>query len=402
MSDRFSRHGPWLVALVLVSLNLRPVITTVPPLALDLAADLRLSAVATGALTTVPVACMGLFAPVAAWAARVTGESTVLAAGLVFIAVGGALRGFGGAPGLFAATAIAGIGIAVTGTLLPAQVRRRAPGRVGVVTGLYTAALIAGALLGSAAAQPVASWLGVPAQAALAVWAAPAVVALGAWLVVSRKPAAGPAPAPAAAPAPAPARLPWRDRSAWLGAAFMGAQSLLFYATLAWLAASNVDAGMSSHNAGLLLGLFSATQMLTALAVPALADRGGDLRWWFAVSVGTATAGLFLVALVPHAFPAAPWLWSAIIGLGMGGNLSLGLVAITHIAPNPQATAAYSGMAFFVGYLFAATGPALLGLLTDLTGGYRLPFLVLAVLGVGTIAIGVATGSRARSPHEPG
>ncbi|MBO0868674.1 MAG: MFS transporter, partial [Micromonosporaceae bacterium] len=167
---RPGRYGAWLAALVLVALNLRPVVTSVPPLALELAHQLRLSAVATGALTTVPVACMGLFAPVAAWASRVRGESTVLGAGLVFIAAGAALRGFGGATGLFGATALAGIGIAVTGTLLPGQVRMRAPGRVGAVTGLYTFALIGGALLGSAAAAPVASWLGVPAQAALAVW----------------------------------------------------------------------------------------------------------------------------------------------------------------------------------------------------------------------------------------
>jgi len=382
----------WLLAVVLVAVNLRAVITSVPPLALDLAADLRLGAVATGALTTVPVACMGLFAPAAAWATRRCAESTVLGAGVALIAVGAGARAFGGTAGLFAATALAGVGIAVAGTLLPGLVRRRMPDRVGPVTGIYTAALIGGALVSSALADPARRWLGVGAQAALAVWALPALVALVAWWRVARG-AVGPAPSRGQ-------RLPWRDTSAWLGTGFMAVQSLLFYGTLAWLPVSAMEHGMSATHAGLLLGLFSATQVLTAFVAPALAHRYGDLRPWVLATLAVSTVGLFLVAMVPFAFPAAPWLWGALLGLGMGGHFALALNTITQLAPSASAASAYSGMAFLFGYGVAAIGPVLLGFLAEASGGYRVPFLTLGALGFVAMVLGTAAASRARPPSH--
>ena len=53
------------LGLVAVAANLRTVMASVPPLAQRIAADLGVSNAAMGALTTLPVLCMGLFAPVA-------------------------------------------------------------------------------------------------------------------------------------------------------------------------------------------------------------------------------------------------------------------------------------------------------------------------------------------------
>jgi CP family cyanate transporter-like MFS transporter len=391
-----ARDLGWHVAIILVALNLRAVITSVPPLARDLGADLHLGPAATGALTTVPVACMGLFAPIAALATRWASQSTVLSVGVALIAVGAGLRGLGGVVGLYGATALAGIGIAVAGTLLPGLVRTHSPDRVGPVTGLYTAALIGGALVASSVADPVRSWLGVSAQLALAVWAVPAVVALAVWLPVTRSSRTPRAQRSAGAVRGATPRMPWRDRSAWLGTAFMGTQSLLFYGTLTWLAPSTMDRGMSARDAGLLLGLFSAAQVVTAFALPALAHRTGDLRPWCAASVGTTTVGLLLVAVVPDAFPAAPWLWATVLGLGMGGTFALALSAMTHLAPSVGAAPAYASMAFLVGYATAAVGPVLLGLVVARTGSFQAPFRILALLGPVAMVLGLAAGGQAR------
>jgi CP family cyanate transporter-like MFS transporter len=366
---------------VLVAANLRPVITSVPPLVDGLSATFGLSAVAAGALTTLPVLAMGLFAPLAPVVARRFGGSTVLAVAVALIAVGAAARSVGGVVGLYLGTALAGIGIAIAGALLPALVRQRAPDRVGPVTGLYTAALIGGALVAAAGTEPLRAALDVSPSAVLAVWAVPALAALPLWLVGGRS-GSGRAAAPGR-----PTRLPWRSGAAWLGTLYMGLQSLLFYATLAWLAADYIDLGMSARDAGLLLGVFSAAQIVTALAMPALAHRTGSARPWVAVSVGLTTLGLVLVAVTPLT---APWAWAALLGLGMGGNLSLALTVLTHLAPTPEGAAAYAGMAFFVGYLLAAAGPVAAGALHDATGGYTAVFLALAGLGIVTLVVGLA------------
>jgi CP family cyanate transporter-like MFS transporter len=277
---------------------------------------------------------------------------------------------------------------------------------VGPVTGIYTAALISGAFISSTLAEPARGWLGVSAQSALAVWAAPAAVALITWVLVARNADRG----RPVVRAGAAHRLPWRDPSAWMVTAFMAVQSLLFYGALAWLPVSAVRHGMSARDAGLLLGLFTVTQVVTAFVVPALAHRTGDLRPWMIVTLTATTTGLLLIALVPYAFPAAIWLWAALCGLGMGGHFALALSAVTQVAPSAAAVPAYSGMAFLFGYGVAAIGPVLLGFLRDLTGGYRVPFLTLAALGAVALALGLAAADRARARaadgrsgrHDPG
>jgi CP family cyanate transporter-like MFS transporter len=168
---------------------------------------------------------------------------------------------------------------------------------------------------------------------------------------------------------------------------YMGSQSLLYYAAVTWLPPLYVAAGWSASRAGLLLGLFSFTQVFSALAVPALADRTGDHRPWLALCVGTAMVMLTAFALVPTA---APWLWAALLGLGVGGMFALALTLLVKLAPTPAAAASLSGMALLVGYLLAATGPVLAGALYDAAGSYRAPFLALAGIGAVTLAVGVS------------
>jgi CP family cyanate transporter-like MFS transporter len=154
-----------------------------------------------------------------------------------------------------------------------------------------------------------------------------------------------------------------------------------------------VAAGWTPGRAGLLLGLFSFTQIFSALAVPALADRTGDHRPWLALCVGTTTAMLAALGLVPEA---APWLWAALLGLGVGGMFALALTLLVKLASTPAAAARLSGMALLVGYLLAATGPVLTGALYDAAGSYRVPFLTLAGIGVVTLTLGVSVRPTAR------
>jgi CP family cyanate transporter-like MFS transporter len=383
----------WLVAIVLVALNLRPAIASVPPLIDLITEDLDLSATAAGLLTTVPVVCMGLFALLAPPVARRIGPDRVVTMALVLIAVGSAARAFGAAVGLYAGAVVAGVGIAIGGVLLPALVKARFPDRVGPVTGLYTCGLIGGALIAAAGTEPLRSASGLSWEVVLALWALPAVATLLVWLQVARGSTVASANEQASPGAARvrPGESPWRNRTAWLATIFMGGQSLLFYGALAWLAARYTSLGMPATQAGLLLGVFSATQLVSALGLPALAHRGGDTRPWIAGSVAVSTVALALVALAPTA---APWAWAALLGLGMGGHFALALNVLADISPTPADTAAISGMAFFVGYLVAAAGPVAAGALHDVTGGYVAPFLALTVVGVLTLVAGVAAGGR--------
>ena len=374
---------PQLVVLVAVALNLRPTLAAVPPVLDTIQADLGLSATGAGLLTALPVVCMGLFAPVGAALARRVGREAAVACALALVAAGTLVRGLEAAPlTLYGGTLVAGIGIALGGVLLPGVVKAWFPARAGTVTGLYTAGLVTGAMVAAAATVPLMEALGVGWPAGIAAWGLLAGAALAAWVPVTRRPRAGAGPA-----APGRARLPWGSGVAWRVTIYMGSQSLLYYAALTWLSPLFVAAGWTAGRAGLLLGLFSFTQIFSALAVPALADRTGDHRPWIALCVGLTTVMLAAFALVPTA---APWLWAALLGLGVGGMFALALTLLVKLASSPAAAARLSGMALLVGYLLAATGPVLAGALYDAVGNYRVPFLVLAAIGTATLAVGVS------------
>jgi CP family cyanate transporter-like MFS transporter len=379
---------PLLVVVVAAALNLRPAIAAVPPVLERIRADLGLSATGAGLLTALPVVCMGLFAPVGAALSRRLGREAAMAGALALVAAGNLIRSLGGSSAaLFGGTFCAGVGIALGGVLLPGVVKAWFPDRAGAVTGLYTAGLVAGAAVASAATVPLMDAVGGGWPAAVAAWGLPAAAALAAWVPVTRRLRA------AAEPAPGRARLPWGSGVAWRVTLYMGLQSLLYYAALTWLPPLYLAAGWPAGRAGLLLGLFSLTQIFSALAVPALADRAGDHRPWVALCVGLTTAMLAAFALVPTA---APWLWAALLGLGVGGMFALALTLLVKLASSPAAAARLSGMALLVGYLLAAAGPVLTGAIYDVAGSYRPPFMTLAGIGVATLTLGVSVRPSAR------
>lgn len=385
--DRGVASWRWLVAILLVALNLRPAIASVPPLADVISADLHLSATALGVLTTLPVLCMGLFAPVGAITVRRFGTERVLAAAVTLIALGTALRAFAGLLPLYCATVVVGIGIAVAGALLPPLVRAHFPDRVGPVTGLYTGGLIGGALLAASLTAPLPyRW-----SVSLSLWSLPALVALVGWLLLVPSAARRTPAIPAAGRPTEPTPVPWRSPRVWYATLFMGGQSLLYYAPLAWLAARYTATGASKAEAGLLLGLFSATQLVSSVGMPWLAHRFGDLRPWIVVSLTLTGGCLALVAFAPNPWG---WLWTSILGLGVGGQFALALTVLGGIGGTPSESAAATGMALFVGYLLAAAGPVLTGALRNQTGGYTVPFAALAIFALPVLLAGVRSCNR--------
>ena len=69
-----------------LAFNLRPAITSLPPVFPELAATLGLSAAAVTALATVPVVCFGVFSGLAARLSRRFGDEQALFAALLVLA----------------------------------------------------------------------------------------------------------------------------------------------------------------------------------------------------------------------------------------------------------------------------------------------------------------------------
>jgi CP family cyanate transporter-like MFS transporter len=356
-----------LLGLVLVALNFRPAVTSVPPVLETVRVELGLSYAAASLLTTVPTVLIGLFAfPAAAISGRLGRERTILWA-VVLITVGTALRAVAGtAVVLFGTTVAVGIGIAVSQALVPSVVSERFADRAPLVTGLYTTSLGLGAAVAAGVTAPLAGVVGWPA--ALGSWALLGVLALAVWLPTARD---GPAAAADRG------RLPWTGAGAWLLTLFFSAQTLLYFAELTWIAPIYVDLGWTSERAGFLLTLLLSTQLVGSLAIPATAGRWADRRPWLALTITANAAGLAGLALVPLALP---WGWATLAGVGCGGAFSLCMTLPIDHAAGPGAADRLTAMMTGVGYTVGAAGPLAVGSARDLLGGYRLPVLALAAL----------------------
>ena len=241
-----------LAAVLLLAANLRPAVASVGPVLADLRADLGLSGAAAAALSALPVLCFGLASALAPGAARRLGPDGALAAVLALTAAGLLLRLLPSTGALFGGTLLAGAAIAVGNVLLPALVKREFPDRVGLVTGAYTSVVSLSAAVSAAATVPLLRALDGGWRTGLGVWAVPALVGLLVWLPLAlvRR---GRGPAVVARPEGSLLRSPL----AWSVTAFMGLQSLGFYAMLAWLPTVLREQGLSAVTAGGLLGLLA-------------------------------------------------------------------------------------------------------------------------------------------------
>lgn len=149
---------PWLLllGLVLVALNLRPALSSMAPVLGQVSEGLGLNASQAGLLTTLPVLCLGLFAPLAPVLARRFGSERVILGILVTLALGIVVRSAFGAVGVFLGSLMAGASIGIIGVLLPGIVKRDFPQHAGTLTGVYTMALCLGAAMAAGATVPLA------------------------------------------------------------------------------------------------------------------------------------------------------------------------------------------------------------------------------------------------------
>ncbi len=93
-------------------------------------------------------------------------------------------------------------------------------------------------------------------------------------------------------------------------------------------------------------------------------------------------------------------LWVVIFGLGSGATMILGLTFIGLRSGSAHQAAALSGMAQSVGYLLAACGPPGIGKIHDITGGWGLPLLAVALISLAMALAGGLAGCKGEiSPH---
>ena len=384
-SNSPSTHWLLALSLILIACNLRPVFGSLSVVLPEIMRDTGLTSTGASMLTTLPILCLGLFSLPTPALARRFGAERVLLMALVLIASGTLLRATGSVFSLFLSAVLAGAGIAMGNVLLPSLIKRSFALKVALMMGLYTLAVCGGASAAAAFTVPMQlHWFDGAWPYALAVWAALGVLAILIWA-----PQAAHAK-PVSTDAAAHAGTLKRSALAWQVTFFMGLQSALAYIVMGWLAPILRERGIASAEAGYLVATSILMQLAASLLTPPLAARLKDQRG-FTLALSVMILAAFLGLLWgPLGLPM--WGWAVLLGLGQGGSFALALSLIVMRSGSAQVTAQLSAMAQGWGYVLAAWGPLLVGLLHSLTGSYMPTATLVIVLSAAMALAGWGAG----------
>ena len=362
-----------LTGIVLVAFNLRTAVASLSPILAQLEQDIPLSAVAVGFLGMLPPLCYAVFGIVTPLIARRFGLEVTLVAALAVLTAGLAGRGLAGtAAWLLVASTVTFAAVGVGNVLLPPLVKRYFPDRVGLLTTVYVTLLSVSTFVPPLIAVPVADAAGW--RVSLWIWAVVAAVAFVPWLALLVHPRReAPVTLPEEA-APGLLRRATRSPLAWSLAIVFSAAGFNAYALFAWLPSILADtAGTTPAEAGALLSLYAAMGLPAGLVVPLIAARYGRVRSLIAIGVAALVTGYLGLLFAPAT---ATWLWVALVGIGPL-FFPLALVLINLRSRTHSGAVALSGFVQSAGYLAVATGPLVVGLLHDATGGWTAPLWLL-------------------------
>jgi CP family cyanate transporter-like MFS transporter len=371
------------VSIAALAFNLRAAITSLPPVFPELQSTLHLSSAAITLLAATPVLCFGVFSGMAAWLSRRFGDERVLFGALIGVSAGLLLRGAFPDTLLFPGSILALGSIAIMNVLLSSMIKRRWPERAGLLIGIYLTALSGGAVIASLISVPVFDASHGSVELTLGLWGLPAMAAALMWITQLRY---GPPPRPAASVAPAGV---YRYPLAWQVTAFMGLQSLLYYAAVSWLPELFRDRGDSAGTAGVLLAVMGLGNLLTSLLTPVLAHHFADQRVIVVPAVVVTAAGLAGALWAPVG---SAVFWVLILGAAQGAALGLGIFFTVARAPDPGTAASLGSMAQSVGYLVSAAGPLAVGFLRAATGSWTVPIVLLLAICAVELIVGLLAG----------
>jgi CP family cyanate transporter-like MFS transporter len=392
MARRISASGALIVftLILLVGVNLRTALLSVPPLLARIQADLGLTYTATGALSALPTLVMGLSAwPAGRIGARIGGRAAV-GWGMAIMVVAMLARGlFPNTLTVYLFTGALAAGVALAQTSIPMLARQWFPERIGFASALFTDGLVIGETIAAAATAPLMrAWFGADAwPLALMMWAIPATLTLILWLWL-----APPAPI-AISPSVAGGMLELADQAGdvnqphaatprvgpWLIGGVMGAGSLIFFGMNNWIAPYN-QAIQATGMTPLALFAINVAQLPVAFGLTPLMGWLAGRRWPLVVAGAVASAAVAGWLWTPATLQP---LWGALLGASSATAFTFA-IAMPALYERGANVARLAGSSLTVSYTAAFVGPFIGGALWD---AFYQPALALAPVGAAALSL---------------
>lgn len=389
LTDNNNAKAGWLllIGVILVGTNLRVPITSVGALISFIREDLGISNSVAGLITTLPLIAFALLSPFAPKIANRIGMEWTIALSLVLLMIGIIIRSLTGIGFLFTGTLFVGLAIAIGNVLIPGIIKMSFPFKIGIMTGVYAVFMNIFGALGSGLSVPLSSIGNMGWRGALGIWGLLTFISLLVWIPQLRKQKQRESPKADVKKDQKSSLL--RSPIAWSVTLFMGGQSLAFYTLIAWMPDILHSIGYSAGNAGWMVFLMQFALIPTTFVIPVIAEK---LKNQVGLGIGTGVLFIIGFAGLLHGSMMLVPLWAILLGIAGGSGFSLSMLFFTIRTKDGKEAAELSGMAQSLGYLLAAVGPVLVGILHDIGNGWVMPIIFLIIIAVIVLISGIISG----------
>lgn len=377
-------------AIFFVSINLRPAVTSVGPLLNTIMEDLNVSNTQMSLLTSIPVFCMGLFAPLAVPFQKRLGYKWSINVLLLGIGVATAARLFlTSFTALMVTSFIAGLCIAIISPMINAYIKAKFASQFGLVIGVYSLAIGFGAMVSAGFTGILYENFQNSWPAALSIWGVLAVVAIFIWSAATPEGETF----ETTAETETEVRNPWKDKRIWTILIFFGLQTSLFFSMTTWLSPMAMEQGMPLVTAGTVLTVMSIVQMVGNIVIPTLLNKTGHLNTWLYSLIVVGLIGVFVLMIDAQW---AIWVGAIIVGISMSGLFPIGLMMPLDEARNEAEANSFSSMVLSGGFMMSAIVPLLIGVVYDLAGTHLVSKWILVVICIAMFLTIIVYAKQAR------
>lgn len=365
-----------LFAIFLVSINLRPAVTSIGPILSTISDSLGVSSTQISLLTSIPVFCMGLFAPLAVPLQKKFGYKWSIVILLMLIGFATSARIiYSGYIALVITSFLAGFAIAIISPMINAYIKEKFPTKMEPVIGVYSFAIGFGATISAGFTAVLYERFNGNWALALGVWGLLAIVAMISWLL--------------AVDAPSKqvyvqedhneARNPWKNKMAWTILLYFGLQTSLFFGLTTWLVSIAMEQGMALLTAGSVLTVMTIVQLFGNILIPSLINRYPNRIIWLQslIAIGLVGSAIIFIDAIW-----AIWTSAIIFGFVLSGLFPIGLMLPLDEAKNHQEANEWSSMVLSGGFMMSAIVPLLIGVVFDLTSSHFMTKVIYVTLFV--------------------
>ncbi|ERJ58135.1 CynX/NimT family MFS transporter [Sphingobacterium paucimobilis] len=381
-----------IAVIILIGGGLRAPITAVSPVLTEIIAALQLNNIEGSLLTSIPLI---VFASCSVLVSKIAVRFNIhysLIFSLILLLAGLYVRVYGNMATLFIGSFLIGLGICIGNVTTPAYIKTFFPDRIGVMTGIFSVGMNFIAALASGLSIGIGEWSEMGWRGSLGIWMFWVLLALLAVVIEAFLGSKNKTEKVHVVRESPQNFNVFRSRQAWYISIFMGIQSLVYYCLVALLPVVLIDYGMAKEQTGIVLLIIQLAMLPVLFISPIIATRLKDQKWMI-YGVGVLMfGGITMLMLLKSQFV---YTAAVMIGISSGLAFSLSILFFSLKSKTMEGTIKISGKAQSVGYLIAAFGPPIFGLLHDWDVSWQSSFYFLLLM----IIIMVFFGREAAKPR---